>query len=155
SFQIPRSRTRFRLRAGCGVTERYAAGRDAKCIGRHLGSGLPCVTLGRNHEPGSGYLGTSHDCEVCVHSGARLQPVLSELSHHRRRERTTANLLSDGARFSAPVADEMSRSDGNRSAQKDVAMKPPVFTDILDAKRVIDRYLQPTPLHHYPGLSAE
>jgi threonine dehydratase len=34
-------------------------------------------------------------------------------------------------------------------------MKPPVFTDILDAKRVIDRYLQPTPLHHYPGLSSE
>jgi len=32
-------------------------------------------------------------------------------------------------------------------------MQPPVFTDILDAKRVIDRYLQPTPLHHYPGLS--
>src|SRR5262245_13624621 len=34
-------------------------------------------------------------------------------------------------------------------------MRPPVFTDILDAKRVIDRYLQPTPLHHYPRLSAE
>jgi threonine dehydratase len=34
-------------------------------------------------------------------------------------------------------------------------MKPPVFTDILDAKRVIDRYLQPIPLHHYPGLSSE
>ena len=34
-------------------------------------------------------------------------------------------------------------------------MKPPVFTDILDAKRVIDRYLQPTPLHHYSGLSSE
>ncbi len=34
-------------------------------------------------------------------------------------------------------------------------MKPPVFTDILDAKRVIDRYLQPTPMHHYPRLSAE
>ncbi len=34
-------------------------------------------------------------------------------------------------------------------------MRPPEFTDILDAKRVIDRYLQPTPLHHYPRLSAE
>jgi len=34
-------------------------------------------------------------------------------------------------------------------------MRAPVFTDILDAKRVIDRYLQPTPLHHYPRLSAE
>lgn len=34
-------------------------------------------------------------------------------------------------------------------------MQPPAFTDILDAKRVIDRYLQPTPLHHYPRLSAE
>jgi len=33
-------------------------------------------------------------------------------------------------------------------------MRPPPFTDILDAKRVIDRYLRPTPLHHYPGLSA-
>ena len=34
-------------------------------------------------------------------------------------------------------------------------MRPPDFTDILDAKRVIDRYLQPTPLHHYPRLSTE
>jgi threonine dehydratase len=34
-------------------------------------------------------------------------------------------------------------------------MRAPVFTDILDAKRVIDRYLQPTPLHHYPRLSSE
>src|SRR5215510_14068805 len=34
-------------------------------------------------------------------------------------------------------------------------MRPPDFTDILDAKRVIDRHLQPTPLHHYPRLSAE
>ena len=34
-------------------------------------------------------------------------------------------------------------------------MRPPVFTDILDAKRVVDRYLQPTPLHHYPRLSAD
>lgn len=34
-------------------------------------------------------------------------------------------------------------------------MRTPVFTDILDAKRVIDRYLQPTPLHHYPRLSTE
>ncbi|MBI4474492.1 MAG: threonine/serine dehydratase, partial [Acidobacteria bacterium] len=34
-------------------------------------------------------------------------------------------------------------------------MKRPEFTDILDAKRVIDRYLHPTPLHHYPRLSAE
>src|SRR6266581_3851078 len=34
-------------------------------------------------------------------------------------------------------------------------MRPPLFTDILDAKRVVDRYLQPTPLHHYPRLSAE
>jgi len=34
-------------------------------------------------------------------------------------------------------------------------MKPPVFTDILDAKRVIDRYLHPTPLHHYPRLSKD
>jgi threonine dehydratase len=34
-------------------------------------------------------------------------------------------------------------------------MRAPVFTDILAAKRVIDRHLQPTPLHHYPRLSAE
>jgi threonine dehydratase len=34
-------------------------------------------------------------------------------------------------------------------------MRAPVFTDILDAKRVIDRYLQPTPLHYYPRLSGE
>ena len=34
-------------------------------------------------------------------------------------------------------------------------MQRPVFADILDAKRVIDRYLHPTPLHHYPGLSAK
>jgi threonine dehydratase len=34
-------------------------------------------------------------------------------------------------------------------------MRAPEFTDILDAKRVIDRHLQPTPLHHYPRLSAE
>ncbi len=34
-------------------------------------------------------------------------------------------------------------------------MKAPVLTDILDAKRVIDRYLQPTPMHHYPRLSQE
>jgi threonine dehydratase len=33
-------------------------------------------------------------------------------------------------------------------------MRPPVFTDILEAKRIIDRYLQPTPLHHYPRLSS-
>lgn len=33
-------------------------------------------------------------------------------------------------------------------------MNPPAFTDILDAKRVVDRYLQPTPLHHYPRLSS-
>lgn len=33
-------------------------------------------------------------------------------------------------------------------------MHQPTFADILDAKRVIDRYLQPTPLHHYPRLSA-
>jgi len=34
-------------------------------------------------------------------------------------------------------------------------MMIPTFTDILDAKRVIDRYLHPTPLHHYPRLSSE
>jgi threonine dehydratase len=34
-------------------------------------------------------------------------------------------------------------------------MRAPEFTDILDAKRVIDRHLQPTPLHHYPRLSTE
>ena len=34
-------------------------------------------------------------------------------------------------------------------------MQPPAFTDILDAKRIVDRYLQPTPLHHYPRLSSE
>jgi threonine dehydratase len=33
-------------------------------------------------------------------------------------------------------------------------MGAPTFTDILDAKRVIDRYLQPTALHQYPTLSA-
>lgn len=33
-------------------------------------------------------------------------------------------------------------------------MRPPDFTDILDAKRVVDRYLQPTPLHHYQRLSS-
>ena len=32
-------------------------------------------------------------------------------------------------------------------------MKPPTFTDVLRARRVIDRYLQPTPLYHYPRLS--
>src|SRR5689334_21135362 len=32
-------------------------------------------------------------------------------------------------------------------------MQAPVFSDILDAKRVIDRYLPPTPMHHYPRLS--
>jgi threonine dehydratase len=34
-------------------------------------------------------------------------------------------------------------------------MQEPVFSDILEAKRVIDRYLQPTPMHHYPRLSAD
>src|SRR5215475_13448902 len=34
-------------------------------------------------------------------------------------------------------------------------MQAPVFADVLDAKRVIDRYLLPTALHHYPGLSSE
>lgn len=34
-------------------------------------------------------------------------------------------------------------------------MTPPTFTDVLDAKRVIDRYLKPTPLYFYPRLSAE
>jgi len=33
-------------------------------------------------------------------------------------------------------------------------MRVPIFSDILDAKRVIDRHLQPTPLHHYPRLSS-
>ena len=33
-------------------------------------------------------------------------------------------------------------------------MQPPAFTDILEAKRVVDRYLQPTPLHYYPRLSS-
>ena len=33
-------------------------------------------------------------------------------------------------------------------------MQPPAYADILDAKRVVDRYLQPTPLHHYPRLSS-
>src|SRR5207247_6512816 len=61
-------------------------------------------------------------------------------------------------------------SDGHRRSKKDVTMSganasptgrsdqeinAPAFTDILDAKRVIDRYLQPTPLHHYPRLSSE
>jgi threonine dehydratase len=36
-----------------------------------------------------------------------------------------------------------------------VNVQPPVFTDILDAKRVIDRYLQATPLHYYPRLSTD
>ena len=34
-------------------------------------------------------------------------------------------------------------------------MQPPTFTDVLRARRIIDRYLGPTPLHHYPRLSAE
>jgi threonine dehydratase len=33
-------------------------------------------------------------------------------------------------------------------------VNPPAFTDILEAKRVVDRYLQPTPLHHYSRLSS-
>ncbi len=32
-------------------------------------------------------------------------------------------------------------------------MKPPNFVDVLRAKKVVDRYLQPTPLHSYPRLS--
>ena len=31
-------------------------------------------------------------------------------------------------------------------------MKPPTFLDVLDAKHVINKYLPPTPLHHYPML---
>jgi threonine dehydratase len=30
---------------------------------------------------------------------------------------------------------------------------PPTFSDVLDARRRIRDYLQPTPLHYYPGLS--
>lgn len=30
---------------------------------------------------------------------------------------------------------------------------PPSFVDVLDARRLLRRYLQPTPLHNYPGLS--
>jgi threonine dehydratase len=31
-------------------------------------------------------------------------------------------------------------------------MNPPTFQDVLRAKRVVGRYLRPTPLHHYPAL---
>jgi threonine dehydratase len=31
-------------------------------------------------------------------------------------------------------------------------MKPPTFLDVLDAQHVINKYLSPTPLHHYPML---
>jgi len=34
-------------------------------------------------------------------------------------------------------------------------MRPPAFTDILEAKRVIDQYLHPTPLYRYPTLCRE
>ena len=52
-------------------------------------------------------------------------------------ENEQTDLLSDGARLCGSPY-EMPGSDGHRSAQKDVTMKPPVFTDALDAKRVID-----------------
>lgn len=32
-------------------------------------------------------------------------------------------------------------------------VRPPTFTDVLEARRLIRDYLQPTPLHHYPALS--
>jgi len=32
-------------------------------------------------------------------------------------------------------------------------MNIPTFVDVLRARKVVDRYLQPTPLHHYPRLS--
>ncbi|MBI4221040.1 MAG: threonine/serine dehydratase [Chloroflexi bacterium] len=31
--------------------------------------------------------------------------------------------------------------------------RPPVFADVLDARRAISRYIHRTPLRHYPGLS--
>lgn len=35
------------------------------------------------------------------------------------------------------------------------APRPPSFTDVLDARRVLSRHLPRTPLHHYPSLTEE
>ena len=41
----------------------------------------------------------------------------------------------------------------DQSTETNVMTAAPTLLDILQARKVINRYLNPTPLHHYPRLS--
>src|SRR5215471_9160133 len=78
---------------------------------------------------------------------------ITVIASSTRRTRTSASFIS----LSSISSGSHSRKRWNLWESKyreGCSMRPPVFTDILEAKRIIDRYLQPTPLHHYPRLSS-